>query len=87
MEARPKHYLGFRHLGATVDSSGLKGPAMLFPSVVGTFHRLDSGLLTSLVDFRLSVLCASFFTSCETGHKQKERASKCCIGGATRLTA
>jgi len=23
--------------------------------------------------FRLSVLCASFFTSCETGHKQKER--------------
>jgi len=31
MEVRPKHYLGFRHLGATVDSSGLKGPAMLFP--------------------------------------------------------
>jgi len=25
------------------------------------------------MDFRLSVLCASFFTSCETGHKQKER--------------
>ena len=73
MEHRPKHFLGFRHLGATVNSSGLKGPAMLFPWVVGTFHRLDSCLLTSLMDFRLSVLCASFFTSCETGHKQKER--------------
>jgi len=31
MEDRPKHFLGFRHLGATVNSSGLKGPAMLFP--------------------------------------------------------
>jgi len=41
---------------------------------VGIFHRLDSSLLTSLVDSRSPVLCAPFFTSCEamefakTGH-------------------
>jgi len=60
------------------SSSGPKGSEILCPSGVGTFHRLDSSLLMSLVDSRPLVLCAPFFTSCEamefakTGHRQEE---------------
>ena len=78
IESNPGDFPGFRRLRTEARSSGLKGSEILWPSVVVIFHRLDSSLLTSLVDFRSPVLCASYFTSCEakefaeTGHWQKE---------------
>jgi len=47
--------------------------------VLEIFHRSDSSLLVSLVGSRSPVLCAPFFTNCdsmdfaETGHMQEER--------------
>ena len=78
MESNPGDFPGFGRLRAAC-SSGLKGSEILWPSGVGIFHRSDSSLLTSRVDSRPPVLCASFFMSCEvmefaeTGKSQKER--------------
>jgi len=78
MESNPRDFPGFRCLRAAASSSGLKGSEMLWLSGVGSFHRSDSSLWTSLVDSRFPVLCAPFFTSCEamefaeTGHWRKE---------------
>ena len=78
IESRPGDFPGFRRLRAAASSSGLKGPEILFPSGVRTFHRSDSCLLTNLVDSWFPVLSAPFFTSCEamafgeTGHRRKE---------------
>jgi len=53
-------------------------PAFFFLKAI-LIHRLDSCLLTNLVDSRPPVLCALFFTSCEamgfakTGHRREER--------------
>jgi len=53
--------------------------SLLFNRKAILIHRLDSCLLTSLVDSRPPVLCALFFMSCEamgfakTGHRQEER--------------
>ena len=69
----------FRCLRAAANSSSLKVSEILWPSGVGIFHRSDSCLLTSLVGSRLLVLCATFFTNCETmefaetGHTREER--------------
>jgi len=52
-----------RWIREKANSPGMKGLEMLFPSVVGTFHRSDT-LLPSLVDSRFLVLCALYFTSC-----------------------
>ena len=65
IESRPGDFPGFRRLSAAVSSSGLKGPEIPFPLAVGTFHRSDSCLLTSLVDSRLPALSAPLLTSCE----------------------
>jgi len=65
MESIPGDFPGFRRLGADTNSSGLKGPEILFSSGVRTFHILDSFLLISLVDSWFSVLCAPFFWSSE----------------------
>ena len=78
MEHNPGDFPGFRRLRAAANFSGLKGSEILWPSGVGIFHKSDSCLLTSLVDLRSPVLCASFFTSCEamefaeTGHWWKK---------------
>jgi len=65
VESNPGDFPFFRRLRAAGCSSGLKGSEILWPSGVGIFHWSDSSLLTSLVDSRSPVLCASFFTSCE----------------------
>ena len=65
MESNPRDFPGFRRLTAAARSSGLNVSQILWPSGVGIFHRSNSSLLTSLVDFRSTVLCAPFFTSCE----------------------
>ena len=67
--------VGFR---ALASSPVVKGPDMRFPSGVGTFYGSDTCLLTSLVDLRLTVLCASILACCEamefdeTGHRRNE---------------
>jgi len=65
MESTSGDFPGFRRFGVEASSSGAKGPQILFPSDVGTFHRLDICLLVSLVDSLLPVLSVPFFTSCE----------------------
>ena len=64
MESNPGDFPGFRRLRAA-SSSDLNWSEILWPWGVRVFHRLDSCLLTSLVDSRFPVLCAPFFTSCE----------------------
>ena len=66
IESSPCHFLDFRCLRAAASSSRLKGPAILHPAGVWTFHMSGSSFLEVLVDPRLPVLCAPFFTSCET---------------------
>jgi len=79
MKSNPGDFPGFRRLRAAANSSGLKGSEILWPSRFGVFHRSDSSLLTSLVDWGSPVLCAPFFTNCEamefaeTGHWWNER--------------
>ena len=79
MESIPGDFPGFRRLRADTNSSGLKGPEILFSSGVRTFHILDSFLLISLVDSWFSVLCAPFFWSseamefAESKHRWEER--------------
>jgi len=80
MESRTADFPDFRCLRAAATSSDLKELEILFPSGVGIFHRLESPLLTSLMDPRLPVLCAPFFRNCEamefakTGHRREERS-------------
>ena len=77
MESNPEDFPGFKRLRAAVNSSSLKCSEILWPSVVGIFHRSYSCLLMSLVDSNPPVLCAPFFTSCEamefaaTGHRRE----------------
>jgi len=79
IESSPGHFLDFRCLRAAASSFGVKGPAILHPAGVWTFHISGSSFLEVLVDPRLPVLCAPFFTSCETmgfsesGHRREER--------------
>jgi len=55
MESRPGDLPGLRRLRAAARSSGMKGSKILHPSGVGTFHKWDRFLLTSLVDLHLPV--------------------------------
>jgi len=51
MKSRLGDFPGLSRVRAAARSSGLKGSAILCPSGVGTFRRLDSSLM-SLVDSR-----------------------------------
>ena len=81
MESSPRDFTGFRRLRAAASSCGLIGSEILWPSMVGIFHSSDSSLLIILEDSRRPVLCAPFFTSCETmefvemAHKQEEHSA------------
>jgi len=61
IESKLGDFPDFRCLRVLASSSGVKGLRILSPSDVGTFHRSDTSLYTSLVYswFRL------VFTSCE----------------------
>jgi len=51
---------------ALASSTGVKRPEIQSSSGFGTFLWLDTSWLTSLVNSLSLVLCAPFFTSCET---------------------
>jgi len=57
IESRPGDFPGSRCLRVAASSSVMKGPEILFPSGIGTFHRSDSCLLMSLVNSQFLVLC------------------------------
>jgi len=53
IESRTEDFPG---LWVAASCCGLKGPEIMFPSAVQTFHRSDSSLLTRLVDVRLPLV-------------------------------
>jgi len=46
IESRPVDFSGFRWLRAAAIFTALKGPEILYPSNIGTCHRLHTSLLT-----------------------------------------